>query len=134
MYSLDATTVVVVAIASFFMGAAVCSAESCYHYRKLRKQSWSTGRSKCEGCGRVLRWYEVIPVLGYLIVRGRCKSCGHVVRYAHAIIELTCGLLTVSSFLQSIYIGEYFPLLGIPVVFVTFYHITGIYNYIIDNE
>ena len=33
------------------------------------------GRSRCEGCGRTLRWYELVPLLSYAWLRGRCRTC-----------------------------------------------------------
>jgi leader peptidase (prepilin peptidase) / N-methyltransferase len=33
------------------------------------------GRSHCEACGRTLHWYEVVPLLSYLALRGRCRTC-----------------------------------------------------------
>jgi leader peptidase (prepilin peptidase)/N-methyltransferase len=33
------------------------------------------GRSHCEGCGRTLHWYELIPLLSYVALRGRCRTC-----------------------------------------------------------
>ena len=31
--------------------------------------------SRCQQCGHVIRWYENIPVLSYLALRGRCSAC-----------------------------------------------------------
>ncbi|MEO0498773.1 MAG: prepilin peptidase [Pseudomonadota bacterium] len=33
-------------------------------------------RSSCDSCGQILRWYEMVPVLSYLALRGRCARCG----------------------------------------------------------
>src|SRR3954471_9950430 len=32
-------------------------------------------RSRCRQCGHAIRWYENIPVLSYLFLRGRCSQC-----------------------------------------------------------
>lgn len=52
-----------------------------------------TPRSRCSSCGHVLRWYENVPVLGYLFLRGKCSSCG--VRYGvrYPLIEAVTGAL-----------------------------------------
>ncbi len=34
------------------------------------------GRSRCDGCGRELRWWELLPVASHLVLRGRCARCG----------------------------------------------------------
>jgi leader peptidase (prepilin peptidase)/N-methyltransferase len=33
-------------------------------------------RSRCPQCGHVIRWYENIPVLSWLALRGKCSQCG----------------------------------------------------------
>src|ERR1700730_10000564 len=33
------------------------------------------GRSRCDGFGRTLHWYEVVPLLSYVMLRGRCRTC-----------------------------------------------------------
>jgi leader peptidase (prepilin peptidase)/N-methyltransferase len=33
------------------------------------------GRSHCESCGRTLGWYELVPLLSYVALRGRCRTC-----------------------------------------------------------
>ena len=33
-------------------------------------------RSRCRECGHAIRWYENVPVLSYLALRGKCSSCG----------------------------------------------------------
>ncbi len=52
-----------------------------------------TPRSRCSSCGHVLRWYENVPVLGYLFLRGKCSSCG--VRYGvrYPLVEAVTGAL-----------------------------------------
>jgi prepilin signal peptidase PulO-like enzyme (type II secretory pathway) len=34
------------------------------------------GRSRCLSCGHQLSWYELVPLLSYLILLGRCHGCG----------------------------------------------------------
>ncbi len=34
------------------------------------------GRSRCDSCGRSLRWFETLPFISFLALRGRCRSCG----------------------------------------------------------
>lgn len=50
------------------------------------------GRSACDGCGDALRWFELIPLLSFLIQRGRCRRCGARITAQHWVIELLCAL------------------------------------------
>lgn len=49
--------------------------------------------SRCEGCGRRLRAYELIPVLGWFLTKGHCFSCHHPIPARYPITEGFLGLL-----------------------------------------
>ena len=49
--------------------------------------------SRCNHCGHLIRWYENIPVLSYLFLRGRCSGCGSHISWRYPAIELLSGLL-----------------------------------------
>lgn len=55
--------------------------------------SLSRPRSRCPHCKHPIRWYENIPVLSYLILRGRCASCAHPISPRYPLIEVLTGLL-----------------------------------------
>jgi leader peptidase (prepilin peptidase)/N-methyltransferase len=50
------------------------------------------GRSACDGCGRQLKFLELVPVLSYIALRGRCSSCGAAIGARTPLLELACGL------------------------------------------
>src|SRR3989344_2895122 len=52
-------------------------------------------RSHCLSCGRTLSWYELFPVLSYLVLRARCRSCHSFIPYRYALVEL----LTAGAFM-----------------------------------
>ncbi|WP_427913529.1 prepilin peptidase [Ramlibacter sp. MMS24-I3-19] len=50
-------------------------------------------RSRCRQCGHLIRWYENIPVLSWLALRGKCSSCGTRIGLRYPLVELaTAGL------------------------------------------
>lgn len=49
-------------------------------------------RSRCPQCNHQIRWYENIPVISFLLLRGRCSSCGASIGWRYPLIELVCGL------------------------------------------
>lgn len=51
-----------------FLGVLIC------RLPEGKSVAWS--RSRCEGCGRLLGFFDLIPFLGWLLARGRCRSCG----------------------------------------------------------
>jgi leader peptidase (prepilin peptidase)/N-methyltransferase len=62
-------------------------------YRIPRRETIVSGRSKCPHCDRMIPWYENIPVLGYIVLRGRCRGCGEKISIRYPLIELGTGLL-----------------------------------------
>lgn len=50
-------------------------------------------RSRCRQCGHLIRWYENIPVLSWLALRGRCSSCGTRIGMRYPLVELATGAL-----------------------------------------
>ena len=54
--------------------------------------------SHCENCNHVLKWYELIPLLSYLLQRGRCRSCKTKLPISYFLIELCSGILFAVCF------------------------------------
>lgn len=55
-----------------------------------------TPRSRCRQCGHQIRWYENIPVLSYLALRGKCAKCGTPIGLRYPIVELvTAGFFAL---------------------------------------
>ncbi len=53
------------------------------------------GRSGCFSCGKKLRWFELIPIFSFLLLRGRCGNCQSKISWQYPIVELLSGLLFV---------------------------------------
>jgi leader peptidase (prepilin peptidase)/N-methyltransferase len=53
----------------------------------------STPRSRCPSCGHQIRWYENIPVVSYLALRGKCSACKAPISMRYPAIEILTGLL-----------------------------------------
>jgi leader peptidase (prepilin peptidase)/N-methyltransferase len=64
-------------------------------YRVPLKKSIVTPPSRCRNCDYVLKWYDNIPVLSWLWLRGRCRRCGTGVSMQYPIVELITGALFV---------------------------------------
>jgi leader peptidase (prepilin peptidase)/N-methyltransferase len=48
-------------------------------------------RSRCRQCGHAIRWYENIPVLSYLALRGKCSACGAAIGLRYPLVEIATG-------------------------------------------
>ena len=52
-----------------------------------------TPRSRCQSCGHMVQWYENIPVLSYLFLRGRCSACKTGISVRYPLVEIATGAL-----------------------------------------
>lgn len=50
-------------------------------------------RSRCPHCGHQIRWFENIPVLSFLAMRGKCGNCAAPISPRYPVVELLCGAL-----------------------------------------
>jgi leader peptidase (prepilin peptidase) / N-methyltransferase len=50
-------------------------------------------RSRCRQCGHAIHWYENIPVLSYLALRGKCSACGTPIGLRYPLVEIATGAL-----------------------------------------
>lgn len=50
-------------------------------------------RSRCGSCGHQIRWYENIPIISYVFLRGKCSSCKTAVSLRYPFVELLTGVL-----------------------------------------
>jgi leader peptidase (prepilin peptidase)/N-methyltransferase len=50
-------------------------------------------RSRCAHCGHAIRWFENIPVLSYLVLRGGCSACGAPIGLRYPAVEVVSAAL-----------------------------------------
>src|SRR3954453_14610694 len=78
----------------FGLGACVGSFLNVVVWRLPRGESLVTPPSHCPKCGNRLKWYDNIPVLGWIKLRGKCRFCGLPISPRYPIVEaITGGLL-----------------------------------------
>ena len=63
-------------------------------------QSVVTPPSHCPHCSYQIRWYDNIPVVSYLLLRGKCRGCGAHISLQYPLVELLNGILTLLLFLR----------------------------------
>lgn len=80
-----------------FFGLALGSFLNVCIFRLPEDQSIVRPRSRCPGCDRTLSWYENIPILSFLALRGRCRTCGSRISLQYPLVELAVGLIWVGA-------------------------------------
>ncbi|HEY4620482.1 MAG TPA: prepilin peptidase [Gaiellaceae bacterium] len=56
------------------------------------------GRSACPACSATIAWYDNLPVVSYLVLRGRCRHCKGRISPLYPAVELTTAILIVAAF------------------------------------
>jgi len=85
---------------AFLLGAALGSFLNVCIYRWPAEQSVLRPRSRCPGCSQTISWYDNIPILSWVLLRGKCRRCGVPISIQYPTIEFVTGLLWVAAVLR----------------------------------
>ncbi|RDV83216.1 prepilin peptidase [Ammonifex thiophilus] len=83
-------------VGAFALGLVVGSFLNVVIYRLPRGEGVALGRSRCPSCGETLRWYDLVPVLSFLLLRGRCRYCSVPISWRYPLVELLSGCLALA--------------------------------------
>lgn len=86
-------------LAAFVWGTLWGSFANVVIYRLPLGLSVARPRSRCPGCETPIAWYDNIPILSYLLLRGRCRKCDEPVAMRYLLVELLGGLLSFALFM-----------------------------------
>ena len=62
-------------------------------YRLPRRESVVWPASRCTSCGRALAWFDNVPVVSWLLLRGRCRTCQARISSVYPVVELVTALV-----------------------------------------
>jgi len=113
-------------IYAFSIGVIIGSFLNVYIYRFHTGKSLS-GSSHCMSCGKDLRWFELIPLISWLALRGRCNKCGSLITSRYFLVELVTGLLflltlTITTDIISIVLWWYIFSVLVAITVYDLYH------------
>ncbi len=108
-------------------GALLGSFLNVVIYRLPRNESVVFPRSRCPQCGHAIRFWENIPVVSYLLLRGKCSSCRRPIPLYYVLVEvLTPGALMVLywqyGFTPDFFKNALLVLFLIPITFIDLHH------------
>jgi leader peptidase (prepilin peptidase) / N-methyltransferase len=93
MGSHDSSFLTVVVVMAGVTGLVVGSFLNVVVYRVPLGLSVSKPRSFCPDCRRQLAWWENVPLLSWIVLRGRCRVCGLSISLRYPAVELATGLV-----------------------------------------
>jgi leader peptidase (prepilin peptidase) / N-methyltransferase len=91
---------IVLSCIAFIFGAVVGSFLNVCIFRLPKSESVVFPPSHCTKCDYVIRWYDNIPILSYLFLRGKCRRCGEPISLQYPLVEFINGALTLALFLK----------------------------------
>ena len=107
---------------AFVFGGCMGSFLNVCVLRIPRGESLLTAPSHCPVCGTNIRWYDNLPILGYLNLRGRCRACHTRIHPRYLIMEVVCALLFTAIPMKAGWSGQpaavlllYYPMASLAV-------------------
>lgn len=77
----------------FIMGTIMGSFFYVVALRLSKEESIVTPASHCHECGHKLNWYEMIPIISFVIQLGKCRKCNSKLSIYYLIMELVTGIM-----------------------------------------
>lgn len=110
----------------FTFGAIIGSFLNALIYRIPNNISIAKPRSECPSCGKLIYWFENIPLLSFILLRGKCSGCKSSIGMRYFIVELVMAIFALYSFPKSIAyfaLAKYFLNLSVFSCFVVHFFI-----------
>ena len=97
---MDSGLTAIIGFFSFWLGACVASFLNVVVWRLPRGESIVSPPSHCPKCNAPIRWWQNVPIISWLALRGRCANCREPISPRYIIVELLGGVLFLAAFLH----------------------------------
>ena len=90
---------ILLSIYLFVIGAAMGSFAGAVAWRLEKARDFVRERSECEHCHHVLAWYDLVPIVSWLSLKGRCRYCHKPIGVSALLLEIVMASAFVLSFM-----------------------------------
>jgi leader peptidase (prepilin peptidase) / N-methyltransferase len=87
-------------VVSMVFGSVIGSFLNVCIFRIPAGQSIVIPSSHCPKCGHLLKPYDNIPILSYLILKGKCRYCGERISYQYPLVETLTAFMSLLLFMK----------------------------------
>lgn len=82
----------------FIFGAVIGSFLNVCIYRIPRGESIAFPPSHCTNCRKKIKWYDLIPIISYIFLKGKCRYCTEKISIRYPMVEFITALLFLASY------------------------------------
>lgn len=90
---------ILITILIFITGLFIGSFLNVVIDRVPRSESFIIGRSHCDVCQHPLAWYDLFPLISFLLLQGKCRYCHKKIGWQYPLVEFTTAVTFASNFL-----------------------------------
>ena len=101
----------------FFVGLVFGSFANVCIFRLPQDTGVIFGRSKCLNCKNKISWYDNIPLISFIILKGRCRNCDTKISYLYFFVEFLSGIYFVAIYLN---FTNFFDFILLQIIFLIF--------------
>ncbi len=101
----------------FLAGLVVGSFLNVVIYRLPRGLGFVKGRSFCPKCKRKIGWFDNVPLMSFILLKGHCRFCRKPISLRYPLVELLTGVLFYLSYLNHLSFLSYPLFCGLIVIF-----------------
>jgi len=125
--------VLIIYIAVFILGSLWGSFSNVCIYRLPEGGNVVSSRSKCRNCQKKISWFDNIPFVSYIILKGKCRNCNYRISFQYFLVEFLVGLgFLISFYFFGLTITTL--LLFILIIFFVIIFFIDLKHFIIPNE
>jgi leader peptidase (prepilin peptidase)/N-methyltransferase len=95
MIQTDTVMMILVGVAGLMIGSFLNVLIA--RYKELETVVYT--RSHCAKCKKIIAWYDLVPLLSFVLLKARCRYCNETISWQYPVVELITALVMVNLFL-----------------------------------